>query len=247
MFLREYVPQSLGYAWRAEFEQLRQGSMTVSEYAFHFSGLARHAPALVATVRERVPRFIERLHPSIRTSMARELEMDITYQQAMCIARRVEGMFARDREEREAKRSRETGHYSGACAPVARYGRGFVSHPVHSALPAASGFAATMYVDKEYSIAAYLNTYSGQLQPVGAEHYWPPEPFKMVCNREYVRQRQVQKRTHIRNQMDVGNTVYARKCGICSQTGHDRRKCPSAGLGSGGNSSPVGSSSNVPI
>ncbi|XP_070034344.1 uncharacterized protein [Nicotiana tomentosiformis] len=47
---------------------------------------------------------------------------------------------------------------------------------------------ATNYVDKEYSVAAYLNTYSGQLQLVGAEHYWPPEPFKMVCNKDYVRQ-----------------------------------------------------------
>ncbi|XP_070055407.1 uncharacterized protein [Nicotiana tomentosiformis] len=79
MFLREYVPQSLRDAWRLEFEQLRQGSMTVSEYVVHFSGLARHALALVATVKERVCRFIEGLHPSIRTSMARELEMDITY------------------------------------------------------------------------------------------------------------------------------------------------------------------------
>ncbi|XP_070045670.1 uncharacterized protein [Nicotiana tomentosiformis] len=47
---------------------------------------------------------------------------------------------------------------------------------------------ATNYVDKEYSVAAYLNTYSGQLQPVGDEHHWPPESFKMVCNKDYVRQ-----------------------------------------------------------
>ncbi|XP_070054134.1 uncharacterized protein [Nicotiana tomentosiformis] len=79
MFLHEYIPQGLIDAWRAELEQLRQGSMTVSEYTVCFSGLARHAPALVATVKERVCRFIEGLHPSIRTSMARELEMDITY------------------------------------------------------------------------------------------------------------------------------------------------------------------------
>ncbi|XP_070040780.1 uncharacterized protein [Nicotiana tomentosiformis] len=139
MFLHEYVPQSLRDAWRAEFEQLHQGAMTVSEYVVHFSELACHAPALVATVRERVHRFIEGLHPSIRTSMAREIEMDITYQQAVSIVETVEGMFARDKEEREAKRSRETGHYSGARAPATRYGRGFVSRHVHSALPAASG------------------------------------------------------------------------------------------------------------
>ncbi|XP_070032865.1 uncharacterized protein [Nicotiana tomentosiformis] len=58
MFLREYVPLSLKDAWCAEFEQLRQGAMIVSEYAVCFSDLARYASALVTTVRERVRRFI---------------------------------------------------------------------------------------------------------------------------------------------------------------------------------------------
>ncbi|XP_070010285.1 uncharacterized protein [Nicotiana sylvestris] len=105
LFLREYVPQSLRDAWRAEFEHLRQGAMTVSEYVVHYTSLARHAPALVSTVRERVYRFIEGLIPSIISSMARELEMDISYQQVVSIARRIEGMHAREREEREDKKS----------------------------------------------------------------------------------------------------------------------------------------------
>ncbi|XP_070056098.1 uncharacterized protein [Nicotiana tomentosiformis] len=109
-----------------------------------------------------------------------------------------------------------------------------------------TGLEPTNYVDKQHSVASYLNTYSGQLQPVCDEHYWPPEPFKMVCNKHYLRRIQVQKRMHIRNQMDVSDTVYARKCGICLQTGHDRRKCPSAGLGGGGNQARGGCSSNVP-
>ncbi|XP_070034199.1 uncharacterized protein [Nicotiana tomentosiformis] len=142
MILREYVPQSLRDAWHAEFEQLRQGAMIVSEYAVSFSELARHALALVATIRERVRRFIEGLFPSIRTSMARELEMNITYQKTVSIARRVEGMLSRDKEKRKAKRSRETGHYSEARAPATRYGKGFVSLLVHSALPAVSGVPA---------------------------------------------------------------------------------------------------------
>ncbi|XP_070017802.1 uncharacterized protein [Nicotiana sylvestris] len=79
MFLREYVPQSLRDARRVEFEQFRQGSMTLSEYAIRFSDLARHALALVATVRERVHRFIEGLNPSIKPNMNRELKMDIAY------------------------------------------------------------------------------------------------------------------------------------------------------------------------
>ncbi|XP_070046007.1 uncharacterized protein [Nicotiana tomentosiformis] len=82
--------ESLRDSWHAEFEQVRQDSMTVLEYAVRFNDLARHAPTLVATIRERVRRFIEGLHPSIRYSMARELEMDITYEQVMSIARRLE-------------------------------------------------------------------------------------------------------------------------------------------------------------
>ncbi|XP_070049123.1 uncharacterized protein [Nicotiana tomentosiformis] len=118
MLLRKYVPQSLRDAWRAEFEQLRQGAMTVSEFAVRFSDLVRHAPALVATVRERVCWFIEGLNPSIRLSMARELKMDITYQHIVGIARRLEGMLTRDREEREVKRSRDSGTFSGTRAPA---------------------------------------------------------------------------------------------------------------------------------
>ncbi|XP_070032193.1 uncharacterized protein [Nicotiana tomentosiformis] len=81
---------SLTDAWHAKFKQLRQGSMIVSEYEVRFSDLARHAPALVAIIRERVRQFIEGLSPSIRFSIARELEMDIAYQQVVGIARRLE-------------------------------------------------------------------------------------------------------------------------------------------------------------
>ncbi|XP_070048913.1 uncharacterized protein [Nicotiana tomentosiformis] len=132
-------PSELRGSWCSEFEHLRQGAMTMSEYAVRFSDLARHVPALVATVRESVRRFIEGLYPSIRISIARELEMDISYQQVMSITRRLEGMFPRDREERETKRSQETGYYSGARAPAARHGMDYVSRLVHSALPVISG------------------------------------------------------------------------------------------------------------
>ncbi|XP_070029355.1 uncharacterized protein [Nicotiana sylvestris] len=65
IFLREYVPQILKDAWRVEFEHLRQGTMTVSEYAVYFTDLDRHALALFSTVRERVLRFIEGLIPAL--------------------------------------------------------------------------------------------------------------------------------------------------------------------------------------
>nr|XP_009787669.1 PREDICTED: uncharacterized protein LOC104235577 [Nicotiana sylvestris] len=52
---------SLRDAWHVEFEQLHQGTMLVLKYAVRFSDLARYAPTLVTTVRERVCRFIEGL------------------------------------------------------------------------------------------------------------------------------------------------------------------------------------------
>ncbi|XP_070057084.1 uncharacterized protein [Nicotiana tomentosiformis] len=62
LFLREFIPQNLRDAWHVEFEQLHQGTMTISEYVVCFSDLSRHAPALVSTVRERVRRFIDGLN-----------------------------------------------------------------------------------------------------------------------------------------------------------------------------------------
>ncbi|XP_070011006.1 uncharacterized protein [Nicotiana sylvestris] len=63
--------------------------MTSSEDAVCYTSLARHTPTLVSTVRKRVRQFIEGLIPSIRSSMARELEMDISYQQVVIIAMRI--------------------------------------------------------------------------------------------------------------------------------------------------------------
>ncbi|XP_070005536.1 uncharacterized protein [Nicotiana sylvestris] len=84
--------RSLRDASSTKFENLHQGTMTVSKYVICYTSLARHAPALVSTVCERVRRFIKGLIPNIRSSMARELEMDVSYHQVVSIARRIEGM-----------------------------------------------------------------------------------------------------------------------------------------------------------
>ncbi|XP_070019856.1 uncharacterized protein [Nicotiana sylvestris] len=60
-------------------------------------------------------------------------------------------MHAREREEREAKRSRESGHYSGARTPaVGCHGRGYMSRPVHSSLPAASNAPTPLRSQESY-------------------------------------------------------------------------------------------------
>ncbi|XP_075103440.1 uncharacterized protein LOC142178022 [Nicotiana tabacum] len=80
VFLREFVPQTPQYAWHEEFEPLREGTMSVSEYDIIFNELSRHTPTLVSIVRERVRRFIEGLRHDIQFSMAQELESDVPFQ-----------------------------------------------------------------------------------------------------------------------------------------------------------------------
>ncbi|XP_070026361.1 uncharacterized protein [Nicotiana sylvestris] len=159
--------------------------MTVSQYAIPLSDLSRHAPALVATVRERVHRFIEGLNPNVRFSIARELEMDIAYHQVVGIARRLEGMLTWEREEREAKRPRESSIYSGTRALVAaRYGRGYVIRPVHSALLASSSILATPRPQAPYyapplsSAPPTRGAYNGQSSRSGPSQPQQPHPLR---------------------------------------------------------------------
>ncbi|XP_070032908.1 uncharacterized protein [Nicotiana tomentosiformis] len=106
MFLKGFVPETLRDAWHIEFERLRQGTMTVSEYAIKFSELALHAPILVCTVRKRVRRFIEGLDYDFKICMARELQTDIPFQQVVEIDRMLEHVRSEETEAKEAKRSR---------------------------------------------------------------------------------------------------------------------------------------------
>ncbi|XP_070002867.1 uncharacterized protein [Nicotiana sylvestris] len=118
--------------------------MTVLEYTVIFSELSEHAPTLVSTVKERVCQFIEGFNYGIRFNMDRELETDTPYQHVVEITQRLECMRGRKREDREAKKPRDSTGYSSARAPVAApYGRGYVIHPVHSTFRASSGTPTT--------------------------------------------------------------------------------------------------------
>nr|XP_009761697.1 PREDICTED: uncharacterized protein LOC104213843 [Nicotiana sylvestris] len=134
MFLREFVPETLRDMWHTEFERLRQGTMTVFEYAIRFSELARRAPTLVPTIREWVCRFIEGLNYDIKICMARELQTDTPFQQVVEIARRIEGVLGEEKVSKEIKRSRSSGGFSGFySSTVTYYVGGLRSRPAQSA------------------------------------------------------------------------------------------------------------------
>ncbi|XP_070036454.1 uncharacterized protein [Nicotiana tomentosiformis] len=113
--------------------------------------------------------------------MARELDMDIVYQQVVGIARRLEGILTREKEERESKRTRESDTYSVTRSPATtRYGRGYVNCHVHSALPAASGIPVTprpqalYYASSLSSAPPTRDAFSGQSSRSGSSQ--PQQP-----------------------------------------------------------------------
>ncbi|XP_070046414.1 uncharacterized protein [Nicotiana tomentosiformis] len=139
IFLKEFVPQTLRDAWRTKFDWLCQGTMTMSEYTFRFSELSRHAPILVPTVRERVCRFIEGLDYDFKISMARELQIDIPFQQVVEITRMLERVRSKENKSKEIKRSRNSRGFSGFYyATMTHHGGGSDSRSAQSAIQSPS-------------------------------------------------------------------------------------------------------------
>ncbi|KAH0656254.1 hypothetical protein KY285_031136 [Solanum tuberosum] len=87
------------------------------------------------------------------------------------------------------------------------------------------GELARNFVRKHFTIDNYVATYSGLFSPVGHEAYWPSPSFRMRSN-EFYRRPNRSRTTRIPNEMDCGPAIYERACGLCRQTGHDRRRCP---------------------
>ena len=64
-FLDKYIPSRVKRQKAIEFQQLKQGSMTVLEYVTKFEWLARYAPELVDIVQKKITKFMEGMNPII--------------------------------------------------------------------------------------------------------------------------------------------------------------------------------------
>ncbi|XP_070049928.1 uncharacterized protein [Nicotiana tomentosiformis] len=91
LFLDMYIPPSQREELRLQFKQLQQGQKSVTDYKTNLSELSCHALMILPTEAERVRRFVARFHSSIQNSMAREVEIETSYQLVVEIARRIEG------------------------------------------------------------------------------------------------------------------------------------------------------------
>ncbi|XP_070026338.1 uncharacterized protein [Nicotiana sylvestris] len=114
LFLEKWVPQSQREEMRRQFEYLHQGDMTVSQYEVRFLELARYAPWMVPTDRERIRRVLDGINYPIRILMARERILSHTFEDAVDVARDIETDRCLEREEQEAKRPRGSASHSGA-------------------------------------------------------------------------------------------------------------------------------------
>ncbi|XP_070049102.1 uncharacterized protein [Nicotiana tomentosiformis] len=85
----------------------------VVPYEMIFSELARHVVWMVTTDRERIRRYIDGLRYQLRILMTREKVSGATFDEVVDIAREIELVHSQERVEREAKRSRGSGGFSG--------------------------------------------------------------------------------------------------------------------------------------
>ncbi|XP_070049821.1 uncharacterized protein [Nicotiana tomentosiformis] len=91
--------------------------MSVTDYKARFSELSRHVLMILPTDAKRVRRFVAGLHYGSQATMAREVEMGTSYELVVEIARRIDIVRQRSREQvTKDKRFRYSGEISGAPA-----------------------------------------------------------------------------------------------------------------------------------
>nr|XP_016482171.1 PREDICTED: uncharacterized protein LOC107803080 [Nicotiana tabacum]XP_016482172.1 PREDICTED: uncharacterized protein LOC107803080 [Nicotiana tabacum] len=121
--------------------------MSVTEYEERFSKLSRHELMILPTDAESVQRFVNGLHSYIQSTMAREVEMGTSYELIVEIARRIEGVRQRSREQvPRDKRFHYSGGFSGApYGGRGQFGRGQSSRPTYPAPPPSRGAPVRPY------------------------------------------------------------------------------------------------------
>ncbi|XP_070014851.1 uncharacterized protein [Nicotiana sylvestris] len=123
--------------------------MPVTDYEARFSELSCHELMILPTDAERVQRLVTGLYSSIQAIMAREVEIKTSYELVMVIARRIEGVRQRSREQMLGdKRFRYFEGFTGApYGGRGQFRRGQPSRPTYPAQPPPRGsdFRSAVY------------------------------------------------------------------------------------------------------
>lgn len=107
VFREQYLPVAEMEKLRQQFEELRQGDMSVSEYAQRFTNLSRYAPELVAIEERRCRRFEKGLCPPLRDRVSILRLQD--FANLMATAKTAEGNWELTQRERGGERHKSKG------------------------------------------------------------------------------------------------------------------------------------------
>ncbi|XP_070049753.1 uncharacterized protein [Nicotiana tomentosiformis] len=69
-FLDQYLPWEIRQARFDQFPALKRGNMSVREYSLRFDSLAKYAPSIAITMRDRIHGFISGLAPELTEACA---------------------------------------------------------------------------------------------------------------------------------------------------------------------------------
>ncbi|MCF8701939.1 retrotransposon gag domain-containing protein [Corynebacterium sp. MC-10] len=116
-FLDHYLPLEIREARADQFLNLYQGNISVREYSLQFNSLSRYAPNVVATMADRVHRYVDRLDTYlVRDCTIASLNKDIDIARMQAFAQKLEDQRQRRRvqelERVQAKRARSTGQFT---------------------------------------------------------------------------------------------------------------------------------------
>ncbi|XP_070050327.1 uncharacterized protein [Nicotiana tomentosiformis] len=178
----------------------------MTRYEMRFSKLACHAVWLVPTDRERIGRFIDGLTYQLRLLMTTDRVSGATFDKVVDIARQIEMVLSQERREREAKRPRGPGDYSGVPSGGQFHrGRGHSYIHAQTGRPAHRGASA--------SHGSY-NAHSGQSSfsalPVLISHHALSAQASAGHSSGYQEQQFRQRRGYFK----------------CGEFGHFKRGCP---------------------
>ncbi|XP_070056746.1 uncharacterized protein [Nicotiana tomentosiformis] len=129
-----FLPAETKASRAAEFENLRQGSLSVWDYHMRFVYLSKYAIYMLPTMKARVRRFVQGLSPLVINEAATTaLNSNMNYRKMLAFAQATETRKLRNIMEQEgSNKARSTGNFGGSSGGGRSAFRGGSSGPSQS-------------------------------------------------------------------------------------------------------------------
>jgi len=197
-FNEKYIPGVAKDKLALEFQELKQGQMSVNQYDVKFTQLSRYAAGLVREESERTKRFVRGLKPEIRSKLI-PFQLQI-YIQAVEKALEVERDILEDQEVK-----------SKELPPSKR--------PHYQETPDPDMSNHRFNRSEGSSVASASRSNGGTWHRVG----FPRRPQTILSHRPDVAGNSWCPICHLNH---AGSCVLGKQCFSCGQMGHIRKECP---------------------